>query len=269
MMAESTESGFGCTVEGARLAALLDNELPLPDQRALELHLRTCPRCRAELELQQRARTLLRDAAAHMEAPASLQRRVAGALAQAPVRVPMRRRVLPYAGIAAVLVLVALTGALLAAMRQSPSPQLLQRAARAHAQQTLSAAPVSFTSDSPDAVSAWVARQTGGRIDVPDLDTAGFQLAGARLDPTIAPRAVTVVYQSPAGRLSCVIVPSPLPSWLSTPLGVLHSGTETASIDRTQLAAWAAPDGTYVLAGALSPAALASLAHTARSADRN
>jgi mycothiol system anti-sigma-R factor len=253
----------GCAALSTRLAALLDGELSLPERRELEAHLRTCPRCAAELEQERAARSVLRDAAARMEAPAYLRSRVESSLARAAVRRSAWRRLLPFTGLAAAIAILAIAGFLVIAIRQMPSQELLRRVATAHHQETLSAAPVSFSSSDEAAVDAWLEQQNGEQVDIPSLEAAGYRLLGARLDPSIAPHAVTIVYDSANGRLTCVILPAAQPSWLKVPLEALHPSVHAASTAGAGLASWAEPDGMYVMAADLQPAAVATLAQIA------
>jgi anti-sigma factor RsiW len=266
-MEEKRERDPDCLILSARLAALLDGELSLPQRRELELHLRTCTRCAAELELVQLARATLRDAATRLAAPDELRRRVEAALAGAARPAGARRHVLHAVALAAAVAVIVALGLLGFALRQAPNASLLHRVSLAHTQETLSAQPVAFASDDAMAVEIWLRQQASEDVDVPSLSSTGFELMGARLDPAVAPHAVTLVYRGADGPVSCVILPSMPPSFLRAPLSLLHGGVHPASIAGTQLASWVARDGTYVLAGDLPPAELLSLARTAAAAD--
>jgi anti-sigma factor (TIGR02949 family) len=252
-----------CTVLAPRLAGLLDGELSEDERRELDAHLQSCPDCAAELELERWVRSGLRSAGAQLETPAGLSRRVQTALAAATARPPIWRRVLPYAAVAAALVIAALAGLLVLANAQAPGQALLRRAVTAHQQVTLGATPVSFASDNTNAVSAWVKRQSGQEFEVPSLSSAGYQLVGARLDSTVAPSAVTLVYRGPGGLVSCVILPSTLPGALRAPLSAFSPGVRTASVENLPVASWVEFDGTYILTADLQPAQLAQLARVA------
>ncbi len=266
-MDEGRDRDPDCAILSGRLTALLDGELSLPQRRELELHLRACPRCAAELELARLARATLRDAATRLAAPDELRQRVETALAGAARPARSRRHLLHAAALAAAIAVILTFGFIGFAVRQAPDASLLRRVSLAHRQETLSAEPVAFASDDATAVKIWLRRQAGEDVDIPDLSPDGFELVGARLDPAIAPHAVTLVYSGTDGPVSCVILPSTAPSPLRVPLSLLQGGVRPASMAGTRLASWVSPDGTYVLAGDLPPAELLSVARTATAAD--
>ena len=262
-MDEQQASDPTCALLNDRLAALLDDELSLPGRRELELHLKACSRCATELALERHARTVLRNVATLLEAPAPLRRRVRSVLAAVPERPPAWQRLPPFAGFAAAVVLVVAMGALRLASRETPSRQLLENVARAHELETLGPVPVSFASSDPAAVATWLRHQSGEEVDIPALDSDGYRLLGARLDPAVALHAVTLVYTGPGGVVTCAIAPSTPLSWLRIALGWVPPDAHVAETDETELAAWVTSDGTYVLAGNLQPAILLLLARAA------
>ncbi len=267
-MDEPGGADAACAGFSARLAALLDDELPLPERYQVEQHLQTCARCAEDLEMTRAARALLRETATRIETPPYLRQQVQAKLVAAARQRSPSWRVVAFAAMAAALVVLAAFGFGAFVAPRIADEALFQRVALAHQQETLSAQPVAFASNDATAVRAWLRQQDGKPVDVPSLDSAGFQLVGARLDTTIAPQAATLVYQGPDGLLSCVVLPSASPPrWLPSPSAARHPGLQAVSVAQLQLAAWTTADGTYVMAGDFPPAELALLAQTALTSD--
>lgn len=262
-MDEFDSSQDGCGAPDSRLAAFLDDELSLCERREVEAHIRACPRCAADLAQERLARTVLRNAASRLAAPDYLRGRVQAALLEAAVRRPARWRMLSLAGMAAAIAVIGILGLFLLALHQVPSEALMQRVATAHRNETLSVTPVSYASTDGGAIANWLQQQAGRRVEVPSLDRAGFHLTGARLDPSVAPGAVTLVYEDGGIRLTCTILPSLSPAWVSVPLLVLSPSVQTATVQGASVAAWLERDGTYIMVADLDPAAVTGLARQA------
>jgi anti-sigma factor RsiW len=247
-----------CAAPDPRLAALLDGELSPSERQQLEDHLKLCARCRADLVQQRSIQLLLRQTAATLTPSPALRAKLNMRTSRAGHR-SRRRGILAVSGLAAVIALFALTGFLFWAS-QGPSAVLFAAAVRAHQSQTLGDAPVAFASADSSAVASWARQQTGKSFDVPDLEPVGYRLLGARIQPDVGPRAVALVYEGAAGRLTCTILPADAPSWLRSLLADRLEHAHAQEINGAGLATWADEDSAYVMVANVKPAALLPLA---------
>ena len=242
--------------EGALLAALLDGDLS-PEQRAeLEDHVGRCPSCAEDLEAQGIARAALRAAAAGITAPTALHGRIRAELRRAERPSRLRRWAIAGA-LAAALALVALFGVAQLG-GHGASSVAAATIARAHTSETLGQSPVMFASSDPVAVARWVQTQTGRTVTVPDYSASGYTLLGVRREALLGDGAVTMVYADGDQRLTCTVIGGEpaLHGFGALPgaPGLHYSWTGGVSV-----AAWWAPDATYLVAGNLSAAGMAQL----------
>lgn len=261
-MAERTSEAKTCLDYGPQMAGLLDGELSASEQARIEEHLRQCPVCAESFRRQRAVRSALRLAATEFTAPANLRARVDARLDRAEARASWTSRLTLLGGMAAVLAVIAVIG-LLRVQGSASAPHVLTAAAAVHRQETLSAAPVSFASSDPSAVAGWVRAASGHPIDVPSLAQEGYQLLGARAEPSLASGAVSLVYDGPGGRVTCAVLPVIEPLGTGTGASAGESAFQQAQVGSTSVAGWQETDATYVLAGNLSPASLLSLARAA------
>jgi anti-sigma factor RsiW len=253
-MSEQTR-GANCP-DGALLAALLDGDLPPVERAEVEDHVGRCPSCAEDLEAQGIARAALRAAAAGMAAPAALRGRIRVELRRTERPARLRRWAMAGA-LAAALALAALFGV---GLFGGEGAQTVAAAtiARAHTTETMGQLPVMFASSDPAAVARWVQAQTGRSVTVPDYSASGYTLTGVRREALLGDGAVTMVYADGNHRLTCTVVagePS-LHGFGALPgaPGVHYSWTGGVSV-----AAWWAPDATYLLAGNIPASAMAQL----------
>lgn len=250
--------GDGCP-DGALLTALLDGELPAEAGAELEDHVGRCPSCAEDMEAQRIARAALRVAAAGITAPSALRGRIRAELRRAERPTRLRRWAVAGA-LAAALAVVALVGALQLTGQGARSVQAVT-IARAHTAETLGQRPVTFASSDPAAVAGWVHTQTGRSVVVPNYSASGYTLTGVRREPLLGDDAVTMVYEGGGQRITCSVVGGDpaLRGFGALPgaPGVHYSWTNGVSV-----AAWWAPDATYLLAGNIPAGAMARLLAT-------
>jgi len=256
--ATSLGSNDWCAAPDPRLAALLDGELAPSERQQLEDHLKVCARCRADLVQQRSIQLLLRQTAATLTPSPALRAKLNMSTSRAGHR-SRRRGILALGGLAAAVALLALTGLLFLAS-QPLSSALLADAVRAHQDQTLGDAPVTFASADSSAVASWARQQTGKSFDVPDLEPVGYRLLGARMQPDVGLRAVALVYEGSSGRLTCTILPAGAPSWLRWPSAARFERVHAEELDGAGLATWADAESAYVMVANVRPAALLPLA---------
>lgn len=252
-----------CAACRPQIAALIDHELSALEQQQLEQHLASCPVCTVELNRQRMAQSALRGLTASLNAPADLRGRIDSKLEQSQLRGRIRRGLILLGGVAAALVILLAGGAALyRASHPLPDAPLLALAVGAHRQETNSAAPVTLSSSDAVAVEAWARPRADKHLDVPSLDSAGYRLVGARLEPAIGAGAVTLVYEGSGTRLTCTIVPISNPvlaRFASTPSAPNH----VATVDGTSIVSWRDGDAIYLLTADLGGDALLRLARLA------
>lgn len=242
---------------------MVDRELSQEEQQQLEQHLSDCPDCTVELNRQRMAQSALRRLSASISAPPDLQQRIESMLAQSERRARVQQRVTVLGGVAAALVLAVFAAA--GWYRQThpiPSTSAVDHTVQAHQQRTNGSAPVSLTTSNASEVTSWARATSDKHFDVPSLDAAGFHLVGARPEPDVSPRAVTLVYEGSGTRLTCTVLPiaDPLLALLATPPS---SPAMTSTVDGSNVASWRDGDSIYILVADLDPATLLRLARLA------
>lgn len=212
-----------CAEHRAFLAAIADGEVSAVPTATLD-HLRSCPECAHELELQRVLGSKLQEA---LEGPAA-----------EPVRGITRGRAgAAVASLAAVMVLAA--GGVVAFNLTRPDPVLA--AARASQQ------PAQFSSGDGSQIGAWCVQESGRPM--PEMDLPPLEPVGARMDRQAGAGIVTVYYVSPEGQPVTV-------SWLDATTAPATSRTVSSRLVAGRLVLVArSPHGTAVISGQ-SPASL-------------
>jgi anti-sigma factor RsiW len=256
-----------CSGYRPKIAALIDSELPAPEREELEQHLASCAGCTVELNRQRMAQSALHRLSGALTTPEELRSRIDALLAQPVRRGRLSRRLAVLGGMAAAAVLALL--ALAGWYRQNypvPSPSLLALSVEAHQQKTNGPAPVSLSSSDAVVVAAWARERVDKQFDLPSLDAAGYHLVGARLEPDVDPRAVTLVYEGGETRLSCTVVPISSPILALLPLPP-SAPARADTIHGSTVVTWRDGDATYLLVADLNADALLRLARLAAQSD--
>lgn len=180
------------------LSAYMDDELMRDEQQAVREHLATCADCAREEQALALTSRRIKESFMRHSTPDVLKARIRNALAQddaftlpaPPVRVRPRWPALAAAGLILAIASSALTATL---MRQSAARNTLADAvADSHIRSLMPGHLTDVVSTNQHQVKPWF----NGRVDlspaVPNLDSAGFPLAGGRVD-YINGRAVPVV----------------------------------------------------------------------------
>jgi anti-sigma factor RsiW len=178
------------------LDAFLDDELA-PDQRErVNDHLAGCAACARRSEELADISRRIEEGLVHHRAPDVLKARIRAAIAEDAAGPPPRSRWhwLPLAA-AGVLIAAASSAATLLAVRRAPATDPVATAVlESHVRSLLPGHLLDVASNNQHNVKPWF----DGRIDlsppVPALDSAGFRLAGGRLDYVASHPAAVVVY---------------------------------------------------------------------------
>ncbi len=180
------------------LTSYVDGELMPEEAETMRDHLASCAACAAEHEMLQSLSRRLREGLARPRAPDVLKARIRSALSQstgvlADVTTPGR----PWTGllVAGALIAVVSGGASFAvARREASRPAIAEQVLSSHLRSLMPGHLTDVASNDSHNVKPWF----NGRVDlsplVPRLDSAGFPLAGGRLDYVGGRTVATVVY---------------------------------------------------------------------------
>ncbi len=210
-----------CAEHRPFLGAIADGELAAAPAETIE-HVRGCPDCTREVDLQRAVASRLREAHAAPAAPVAGTRRRAGIAAAA----------------LAVLAVVTVAGAFAFTFGR-PDPVL----AGAQASQQ----PAQFTSSDGRQIGAWCERESGRPM--PAMDLPPLHPVGARMDRQAGLGIVTVYYLSPDGHPLTV-------SWLDASTAPTGDRAVSSRVIGGRLVLIAhSPHGTAVITGQ-APASL-------------
>jgi anti-sigma factor RsiW len=187
-----------CREAEGLLCAYVDEELDLVHSLDLEAHVRECPSCAASLRRQEAVRGAVADHAPYYAAPAELraavERRAAAHFGlverrAVPVWWNVRWMALAAAAACAVLALVVLRTA------PGTSHDVAREVVDSHVRSLLAAHLVDVVSTDQHTVKPWFAGKLDFAPEVRDLTSAGFTLAGGRLDYVHARTVAALVYR--------------------------------------------------------------------------
>lgn len=240
-----------CDHDRARIALLLDGELPAPERTAVNIEAADCPDCRRYRDELLALRRQLRQARATPSAALADRLRLrldyeaaemAAAPARAPAPAPARRalqlldRARPHLrayGLQAAALLAACILSIAATLwwvgqSGGPRPDQAHDVLAAHVRSLLQDNSVQVASLDTHTVKPWFA----GRLDytpvVKDLAADGFKLEGGRLDYVDGRRVAALVYLRRLHRISLFIWPAEGP----------ETAPQRAKIDGYNLISW-------------------------------
>lgn len=188
-----------CTETQRRLHAYLDQELDRPDMVAIEHHLASCPRCKGVLATRSALSAgLRRHADYHHGAPRELARRIRARLYSEPKprwQWPRFGRWVPMGVAAALAAVISWTAAIQYASAPA-DPMLAEQVIAGHARAIVTNHLMEVASSDQHTVKPWLSGKLDFSLPVPDLATAGFPLAGGRLDYLDNRAVAALVYRS-------------------------------------------------------------------------
>ena len=188
-----------CTETRNRLHAYLDEELDRPGALAVDQHLASCTECQTIFAAQSALRSGIRKHADYRHgASERLAGRIRGQLGierKARWRWPHLGRWLPMGAVAAAAAVISWTAAIQYASR--PADEMLAAQVIAgHARSIVTSELVQVASSDQHTVKPWLSSKLDFSPPVPDLASAGFPLAGGRLDYLDNRAVAALVYRS-------------------------------------------------------------------------
>lgn len=174
----------------AKLDTYLDGELPAPEMRDLDSHMRTCPDCATELMHRVQLRRSVQSAGRRYQAPPELrqrvQKRMAGGSRASAWRI--------WSTAAAVMATILIAGMVFSYLgRQRMQTQhTFSELADLHVATLASSNPVDVVSSDRHTVKPWFQGKLPFTFNLPELQNSGFTLLGGR---------VTYMGQSPGAHL--------------------------------------------------------------------
>ena len=175
------------------LHALIDGELDAGHAREVEDHIKTCPRCAAELQAYREMSKVVAGADLRFAAPLGLRRRIEASLPQA--KVPSRRAVLRGFAMGSAASALAATGLVGIILRNDDAQRIESEVVSAHLRSLQAGHLTDVLSTDQHTVKPWF----NGKLDVSppvvDLTAQGFTLIGGRLDYVDARAIAAIVYR--------------------------------------------------------------------------
>ncbi len=185
-----------CADKVLMLHGLVDGELDAANALAIEAHVRTCPGCAAELERLRSLQRLMRAPGIAYAAPPALAARIEGAIQEQTVQPPRLRlrSIAPWAvsGLASALA----AGLALVMLQPGAHERAIEAEVIAGHIRSLQADHLTDVAASDaQKVTPWFAGKIGFTPPVADLTSAGYPLAGGRLDYLHQRPVAAVVYR--------------------------------------------------------------------------
>ncbi|HUN94209.1 MAG TPA: zf-HC2 domain-containing protein [Burkholderiaceae bacterium] len=259
-----------CKLAREMLALAVDGELEARSRVELDAHLDACAECRRRLDALTSLHAGVRRGATYHRAPAALRERIEAALPRSPEgaargrgeRAPRREmsgwelgrawawRLLNGGGLVAA---AAMAAVLLAVLPRSPGDAgLVDEAVDDHVRALMNDHAIDVVSSDQHTVKPWFA----GRLDfsppVRDLASAGFPLAGGRVEYLDRRPVAALVYRRHQHVVDVFV-------WPASPGGSSHR-VDVVTRRGINVAAWTADGMTYRAVSDLEPAELRELA---------
>jgi anti-sigma factor (TIGR02949 family) len=193
---------MNCTDIRSRLHPYLDRELDLDTALGVDRHLASCAECRAVFEAQTALQAGIRRQATYHAAPAGLAARIREQLGrESPAMRPRSRawrwprlgQWLPLGAAVAATAVISWTAAVQYASLPADE-RLAEEVVASHARSTLTGHGIDVASSDQHTVKPWLSSKLDFSPSAIDLASAGFPLAGGRLDYLDERPVATLVY---------------------------------------------------------------------------
>jgi anti-sigma factor RsiW len=251
-----------CDEARKRLPLSIDRELDASGQLELDAHIAGCADCELHTRRLRTLAAAVRATATYHRAPDGLRQRILTALPAArEVRAGAAPRWRLSWTLGAAWASAACAGVALAvvlAQRPSVQDRIDQEAVSSHARALLSEHPIEVASTDQHTVKPWF----NGRVDfsppVRDLSSAGFALAGGRLDYVDRQRVAALVYRHGPHLIDVFVWPG----------GALAaSPVRERVLQGFQVDSWSAGGMTFRAVSDMAPAEMRRLVELLRAAD--
>lgn len=189
-----------CGQDRNGLAAYLDGELAVEQERSLQEHLRSCPECAAEIAAQVKLRRAMKPAATRFVPSAEFRRKVQGQIA------PKRSVGLRWLWPAAVAALAVMLLAVVWTRQSAARKEAFQEVADLHVSEMASANPYDVVSSDRHTVKPWFQGKIPFAFNLPEFAGSEFTLLGGKLVYLHQQAAAQLVVGAGKHRISVMIV---------------------------------------------------------------
>jgi anti-sigma factor RsiW len=176
----------GCSQDRNSLAAYLDGELAVDQERSLQEHLRSCPDCAAEVAAMVSLHRAMKPAATRFTPSAEFRRKVQGQIASKP------RAGLRWLWPATVAALAVMLLAVIWARQSTARNAAFREVADLHVSDLASANPYDVVSSDRHTVKPWFQGKIPFAFNLPEFAGSEYTLLGGRL---------VYLHQQPAAQL--------------------------------------------------------------------
>ena len=161
-----------------KIDAYVDSELPTPEMRAMDAHLRECPTCARETLQRTALKRSIRTAGKQFAPSAELRRKISAQIA--PRKRPLQWLLAPSLAFAAAVIVAAILGGGYW-YRQQERTQLMAQVSDLHVADLASSSPVDVVSTDRHTVKPWFQGKLPFSFNLPEFQGTPFALVGGRI----------------------------------------------------------------------------------------
>ncbi|MGQ9628901.1 MAG: anti-sigma factor family protein [bacterium] len=182
-----------------KVGAYVDGELTPSMMKEMEEHLKTCPSCKSEYELERRVKNILKEKFVVERAPEYLRGRILQRVEELEGRriFPIRlgRRALVLAAIALIAALIASAGHYWNSRnRRGIPPRLVIELVDQHIQHGSNPECVQLRSNNTALISSWFDERLDYAVAVPAVNAKELSMRGARLSQVVGQKVACILY---------------------------------------------------------------------------